>query len=321
MKFYKINEENLKIFESVRDAYGDTLCKLGEKHKNIVVLDADLANSTQTIMFGKKFPDRFFDIGIAEQNMMDIAAGLAISGKVPFASTFAMFATGRAWDQVRNIISHDKLNIKIVATHGGISIGEDGHSHQATEDIALMSIIPNMRVIVPSDATETRKVIEKIYKIDGPFYVRLTRPSLAKIFDDDYEFELGKAVKIIDGNDVSIFANGIMIKEAINAAKILKECNIHASVIIMSSVKPIDRDSIIEEANRTNLIVTCEDHQINGGLGSAVMQVLAEKRPTLIKRIGLNDEFGQSGNIQSLFKYYKMDAESIAETIKEFVKK
>ncbi|MFN3528121.1 MAG: transketolase family protein [Candidatus Altarchaeaceae archaeon] len=321
MKFYKFKEENLKILESTRNAYGDTLCKIGEKEKNLVVLDADLAESTQTIRFGKKFPDRFFDVGIAEQNLMGIAAGLALCKKIVFVSTFAIFATGRAWDQIRNVISHDKLNVKIVASHGGISIGEDGHSHQATEDIGLMRVIPEMRVIVPADATETRKVIEKIYNMEGPFYVRLTRPSVPKIFDDDYEFELGESVKLIDGDDVSIFACGIMVKEAIDAAKILKEKNIYASVINMSSIKPIDEKGIIKEAEITGRIITCEDHQINSGLGSAVAEILSEKKPTPLKRIGLKDEFGRSGSKEDLFKYYNMDSESIAKAAIELVKK
>lgn len=326
MKFYPVNPKNLEILEDVRNAYGDTLVSLGERFNDVVVMDADLAESTKTIKFKKRFPKRFFDMGIAEQNLMDVAAGLAMSGKIVFASTFAYFGSGRAWDQVRNIIAHDKLNVRIVVTHSGLGVGEDGHSHQALEDIGLMRMIPNMKVIVPADATETKKVIEKCVEIDGvmkgPVYVRLVRQkNLPKIFDDDYEFELGNAVKLIDGSDVSIIACGAMVSKAIKASEILKNEGIKASVINMSSIKPIDENAILKEAKRTNGIITVEDHSIIGGLGSAVAEILSEKMPTLMRRIGTRDCFGQSGSYEELYKYYKMTANDISNAAKEILKK
>ncbi|MDI6730012.1 MAG: transketolase family protein [Candidatus Altarchaeum sp.] len=325
MKFYPVNAKNLETQEDVRGAYGDTLVNLGEKFNNVVVLDADLSESTKTIKFKEKFSKKFFDVGVAEQNLMDVAAGLSMSGKIVFASTFAYFGSGRAWDQIRNIIAHDKLNVRIVVTHSGLGVGEDGHSHQALEDIALMRVIPCLKVIVPADATETKKVIEKSVEIDramrGPMYVRLVRQNVPKIFDDDYEFELGNAVKLIDGSDVSIIACGVMVSKAIEASKILKNEGIKASVINMSSIKPIDENAILEEARRTNAIITAEDHSTTGGLGSAVAEILSEKKPTLMRRIGTNDCFGQSGNRDELYKYYGMTAKDIANAAKKILKK
>jgi len=330
MKFYPVKEENLAIHESPRNTYGDTLVQSGERFSNIVVLDADLAESTQTKRFKKRFPGKFFDAGVAEQNLMGVAAGLAMSGKIVFASTFAYFGSGRAWDQVRNIIAHDKLNVRIVATHSGLGVGEAGHSHQALEDIALMRAIPNMKVVVPADATETKKVIEKSAETDGimkgTVYIGLVRQNVPKIFDDDYEFELGKAVKLADeelanGDDVSIIACGVMVSKAIEAGKILKNEGIKASVLNMSSIKPIDENAILEEANKTNAIITAEDHSVISGLGSSVAEILAEKRPTIMKRIGTNDCFGQSGTHDELYKYYGMTAKDIANAAKKILKK
>jgi len=252
---------------ATRDAYGEALAELGETNKDVVVLDADLSGSTKTAIFAKKFPERFFNMGIAEQNMMGTAAGLAASGKIPFASTFAIFATGRAWEQVRQSIAYPKLNVKIVATHAGITVGEDGASHQSVEDIAVMRVIPNMTVIVPADGVETKKVINEIVRYRGPVYVRLSRGKSPVVLDDSYSFEIGKGVVLKDGTDVSLIACGVMVYKALQAADILGKEGVSARVINISSIKPIDVDLIIRAARETGCVVTAEEHSIVGGLG------------------------------------------------------
>ena len=309
-----------RTFKSPRAEYGKALVELGKQNENIVVMDADLSCSTQTKMFAKEFPERFFNVGIAEQDLMATAAGLATVGKIPFVSTFAMFASGRAWEQIRNSICYSKLNVKIAATHGGITVGEDGASHQALEDISLMRSIPNMVVIVPADGEETKQAIEFAAKYNGPVYIRIARAELADIFDTSYKFNIEKAVKIREGKDVTIISNGDTLVEVIDCAKILKENGIDAEVIHIPVVKPIDKTSILESVKKTKKVVTVENHSVIGGLGSAVSEVLSENCPTLLKRIGINDEFGQSGKAKDLMNFYGLTAQKLSETITEFIK-
>lgn len=307
--------------KSIRSAYGKTLVELGKENKNIVALDADLACSTQTIMFGKEFPERFFDMGIAEQDMIATAAGLASQGKIPFASTFAMFATGRTYDQIRNSVAYPKFNVKIVATHGGITVGEDGASHQALEDVALMRNIPNMTVIVPADCKECEEVIKFAASYHGPMYIRIARTNVPDIFDEDYKFELNKAKILKEGKDVTIVTNGETLAEVIECAEILQKSGIGAQIIHMPVVKPIDNGTILEEAKKTNFVVTVENHSIIGGLGSAVCEVLSEDMPTFVYRIGINDEFGQSGEQRQLMDFYGLTSEKLAEKIEKKFRK
>lgn len=307
--------------KSIRSAYGKTLVELGKINKDIVALDADLACSTQTIMFGKEFPERFFDMGIAEQDMIATAAGLASQGKIPFASTFAMFATGRTYDQIRNSICYPRFNVKIVATHGGITVGEDGASHQALEDVALMRNIPNMTVIVPSDCRECEEVIKFAATFNGPMYIRIARTNVPDIFDENYKFELNKAKILQEGKDVTIVTNGETLAEVIEAAQILKKSSIDAQIIHMPVVKPLDNDTILNEAKKTNFVVTVENHSIIGGLGSAVCEVLSEKMPTIVYRIGINDEFGQSGEQRELMEFYGLTSDKIAQKIERKLRK
>ena len=302
---------------ATRDAYGEALLELGQKRKDIVVLDADLSGSTKTGKFAKAFPDRFYNIGIAEQDMIGTAAGLALSGKLPFASTFAVFETGRAWEQVRQTICYSNLNVKLVATHGGISVGEDGASHQATEDIALMRVLPNMTVIVPADALETTQVIYAIVDYCGPVYVRLGRSKVPPVMPDDYKFRMGKAFTFATGRDVNIVAIGIMVSVALEAAKILAQEGIDAGVINMSTVKPLDTKTLLKVAGTCKLIVTAEEHSIVGGLGGAVSEFLSENHPVHLRRIGLKDAFGCSGAPEELMKHYGLTAKDIVKTIKE----
>lgn len=309
-----------KTLKSVRAEYGKTLVELGKKNNNIVVIDADLSCSTQTQMFAKEFPERFFNVGIAEQDAMTTAAGLSTVDKIPFVSTFAVFASGRAWEQIRNAICYPKFNVKIVATHGGITVGEDGASHQALEDIALMRAIPNMKVIIPADVTETRQVIEYIAEYDGPVYVRISRSNLPDIFDESYKFNPNKAVVIQEGSDLTIVTNGETLIETIECAKILSTNNIHAEIINVPVVKPIDSETIIKSAQKTNRVVTVENHSIIGGLGGAVCELLSENYPTKVLRIGTNDEFGQSGEAKELMDLYGLSAEKLAEKIIGFIK-
>jgi len=302
---------------ATRDAYGEALLELGKKRDNIVVLDADLSGSTKTGKFAKAFPGRFYNIGIAEQDMIGTAAGLALSGKLPFASTFAVFETGRAWEQVRQTICYSNLNVKLVATHGGITVGEDGASHQATEDIALMRVLPNMTVIVPADALETKQVIHAIADYCGPVYVRLGRSKVPAVMPDDYKFKIGKAYTFSTGRDVNIIAMGIMVSIALEAAKTLKQEGIDTGVINMSTVKPFDIKTLLNAAKSCRLIVTAEEHSIVGGLGGAVSEFLSENHPVHVCRIGLKDAFGCSGTPEELMKHYGFTAANIAKTVRK----
>lgn len=298
---------------ATRVAYGKTIVEVGKTNPKVVVLDADLSASTQTKHFAKEFSERFFNVGVAEQNLIVTAAGIAMGGYIPFVSTFAIFATGRAWEMVRLSVCYQELDVKICATHAGLTVGEDGASHQTVEDIALMRVIPNMRVIVPADGIETDRVIRKIAETKGPFFVRLARAATPIIFGDDYKFEIGKGHLIREGNDITIIACGLMTVHAIEAAKILEGKGISATVINMSSIKPIDREMIVKWAKKTGKVITAEEHSIIGGLGGAVCEVLSEECPTPVKRLGVCDEFGQSGPANDLIAHYHLMPEDIAE--------
>lgn len=306
---------------ATRESYGNALAELGDKYENLYVLDADLAAATKTGIFKKKFPDRFFDCGIAESNMMGVAAGLAATGKIPFASTFAMFAAGRAFEQVRNSIGYPHLNVKIGATHAGISVGEDGATHQCNEDIALMRTIPGMTIINPADDVEARAAVEAAILHNGPVYMRFVRLA-APVFNDPatYKFELGKGIQLRDGKDIAIIATGLMVSEAIEAAKALSAEGIDAMVINIHTIKPIDKDIIINAAKKTGLILTVEEHSVIGGLGSAVADVLAENYPAKMVKIGVNDEFGHSGPAVDLLKEFGLCAENIVNKARDAVK-
>ena len=309
-----MNEEK-KI--ATRQSYGEALEELGEKNKNIVVLDADLSSATKTNIFAKKFPDRFIDVGIAEQNLIGMAAGLTAYGKIPYASTFAVFAAGRAYDQVRNSICYPNLNVKICATHSGITVGEDGATHQMLEDLSLMRTLPNMQVFSPSDDVQTRWIIEEISKIEGPAYVRLARIATPVIYNENQKFEIGKMVQLGEGTDATVFATGVMVSESLKAQEKLAEEGINIRVIDVHTIKPIDREMIIKCAKETKKIIAIEDHSIIGGLGSSVCEVLAEEYPTRVIRMGMKDRFGKSGKGEQLLKYFKMDSEAIMEKVKE----
>ena len=302
--------------QATRDAYGLALVELGKENENVVVLDADLSKSTKTCNFKEAYPERFFNMGIAEQNLLGTAAGLAASGKIPFASSFAVFAVGRAYDQIRNSIAYPKLNVKIAATHAGITVGEDGGSHQMLEDIALMRALPNMTVIVPADGVETRAAILAAAEYKGPVYIRLGRSKVETIFDENYKFRLGKGVVVKDGTDVTLIACGIMVEVALRAAELLAADNISAAVVNISTIKPIDAALITKMAEQTGAVVTCEEHNIIGGLASAVAEVLVEKCPVPMERVGVEDKFGQSGLPDELMKAYGLTAEHIAEKAK-----
>ena len=302
--------------QATRDAYGLALVELGKENENVVVLDADLSKSTKTCNFKEAYPERFFNMGIAEQNLLGTAAGLAASGKIPFASSFAVFAVGRAYDQIRNSIAYPKLNVKIAATHAGITVGEDGGSHQMIEDIALMRALPNMTVIVPADGVETRAAILAAAEYKGPVYIRLGRSKVETIFDENYKFRLGKGVVVKEGTDVTLVACGIMVEAAMRAAEMLAEDNISAAVVNISTIKPIDTALITKMAEQTGAVVTCEEHNIIGGLASAVAEVLVEKCPVPMERVGVEDKFGQSGQPDELLKAYGLTVENIAEKAK-----
>ena len=303
---------------ATRDSYGKALAELGAQYENLVVLDADLAGATKTAVFQKAFPERHFDCGIAEGNMMSVAAGLAASGLVPFASSFAMFAAGRAFEQVRNSIGYPHLNVKIGATHGGISVGEDGASHQCCEDFALMRSIPGMVVMSPADDVEARAMVKAAYLHEGPVYMRFGRSGIPVFHDESYEFQIGKGEIVKDGTDVAIIANGLMVYEAMMAAEELKDAGIDAMVINMATIKPLDEELVLEAAKKCGKVITCEEHSIIGGLGEAVAAALSEKLPTPLKRIGVNDVFGQSGPAAEVLKFYGLSTENIVKTVKEF---
>ncbi len=304
---------------ATRDAYGDTLKELGELNKDIVVLDADLSGSTKTSVFAKAYPERFFNVGIAEQNLIGTAAGLATAGKIPFASSFAMFATGRAFEIIRNSVCYPKLNVKVAATHAGLTVGEDGATHQALEDISLMRSLPNMIVLSPADAIETRECILKAVEHNGPVYIRLGRAKVPVIFDENYKFEIGKGVELRQGIDVTIIATGVMVEKAILASEKLAEEGISARVINMASIKPIDEEIIVKAAKETKGIVTVEEHSIIGGLGTAVAEVVAEKHPTKVLRIGTMDTFGESGDGFELLEKYGLSVNNIIKKAKELI--
>ena len=302
---------------ATRDSYGNALKELGAEYQNLVVLDADLAGATKTGTFKKAFPDRFFDCGIAEANMVCMAAGMSTAGLVPFASSFAMFAAGRAFEQVRNSIGYPHLNVKIGATHGGISVGEDGASHQCCEDFALMRSIPGMTVICPADDVEAKAAVKAAYLMDGPVYLRFGRLAVPVFHSEDYKFEIGKGEVLKDGNDVAIIANGLLTYEAILAGEELEKQGIHARVINMATIKPLDEELVLKAAKECGKVITCEEHSVIGGLGEAVCSLLAEKCPTLVRRIGVNDEFGHSGPAVDLLKQFGLSSENIVAVAKE----
>lgn len=304
---------------ATRQSYGEALKQLGEGNKDIVVLDADLSQATKTNIFAKEFPERFFDMGISEQDMIATAAGFATCGKIPYASTFAMFAAGRAYDQIRNSICYPKLNVKICATHAGVTVGEDGATHQMLEDISLMRTIPNMTVMSVSDDTQTKWAVKEISKIDGPVYLRLSRLSTPIIYDENQKFEIGKGIQIGKGTDATIFATGVTVSEALKAQEELKKSNINIRVVDIHTIKPIDKELVIKCAIETDKIITIEDHNIIGGLGSTICEVLSEEYPCMVTRMGIKDTFGKSGKAEELMKYFKIDSESIVEKIKEVI--
>ena len=306
---------------SMREAYGKTLVELGRENQGIVVLDADLSASTMTKYFMEEFPQRSFDVGIAEQNMIGIAAGLAASGKIPFASTFAVFAPGRCFDQIRMSIAQSDLNVKLVVTHGGLSVGEDGTSHQAIEDLTLICSLPGFTVIVPADAIETVAVIKAIASHQGPCYVRLGRPNLPIVLDDDYKFEMGKAVTLKNGTDATIISIGIMVAPALDAADVLARENINCRVLNMSTLKPIDKEAIIHAAEETGAIVTAEEHMEHGGLSAAVARILSENHPTPIEYIAVRDTYASSGKPAELLERYGLTANDIIAAVRKAIKR
>lgn len=305
---------------ATRQSYGETLVELGKENSNILVMDADLAEATKTAIFKKAFPDRFFDAGIAEGNMMGIAAGLASCGKTVFCSSFAMFATGRSYEQIRNTIAYPRLNVKICASHAGITVGEDGASHQCVEDIALMRAIPGMVVMCPADDVEARAAVRAAAQYKGPVYMRLGRAAVPVINDPaTYKFEWGKGIKVKDGKDLTLIASGIMVDSANKAAEMLAKDGIDARIIDIHTIKPIDEDIIVEAAKETGVIITLEEHSVIGGLGSAVCDVLAEKYPVRVKKIGINDVYGESGSAAALMEKYRLDGKGVYEQVKEYL--
>jgi transketolase len=307
---------------ATRDAYGKALAEIGKENYNVVVLDADLKVSTKTVGFAKAFPDRFFDMGVAEQDMVGTAAGLAAAGKIVFASTFAVFGSGRAWDQVRVSVAYTRLNVKLAVTHAGITTGEDGASHQANEDIAIMRAIPNMTVVVPSDGVETEKVIREAVKFYGPMYIRLSRPKTPVIHDDpNYHFRIGKGEVMRAGTDATIIACGLMVALALDAAELLAKEGTKVRVVNLATIKPLDAELIVNCAKETGAVVTAEEHSILGGLGGAVAEVLGENAPVPMARVGLKDTFGESGTPEELLVKYGLTAEEIARAVRSVIKR
>lgn len=302
---------------ATRESFGKALVELGKENENVVVLTADLAGATKTNLFEEEFPERFINVGIAEQNMIGIAAGLSTTGKIPYASTFAMFAAGRAYDQIRNSVAYPNLNVKICGTHAGITVGEDGATHQMLEDLSLMRSIPNMTVLCPSDDIQTKWVTKAIAEFKGPVYIRLARVSTPVIYNENQEFEIGKMVQIGKGTDATVFATGIEVAEALKAKQELEKENINIRVVDVHTIKPIDKEMVIKCAKETKKIITIEDHNIVGGLGSAICEVLSEEYPTKVTRMGMKDMFGKSGKAEQLLKYFKLDSNAIIEKVKE----
>ena len=306
---------------ATREGYGQALVELGQQYENIVVLDADLAGATKTGTFKKAFPDRHLNFGIAEGNMMSAAAGLAATGMVPFASSFAMFATGRAFEQIRNSIAYPHLNVKVCASHGGISVGEDGASHQCCEDYALMRSLPGMVVMSPADNVEAIAMVKAAYEYVGPVYIRTGRSAVPVFHEEGFKFEIGKGEIVREGADIAIIANGLMVYEAMKAGEALAAEGINAMIINMATIKPLDEALVLEAAKKCGKVITCEEHSIIGGLGEAVCSLLSEKLPTPVKRIGMNDEFGRSGPAAELLKHYGLCAENIVKVTKDFLGK
>ena len=306
---------NSEIKKATRESYGEELEKLGRENEKIVVLDADLSTATKTNIFAKSFPDRFFDMGIAEQNMMATAAGFATCGDIPYVSTFAMFAAGRAYDQIRNSICYPKLNVKICATHAGITVGEDGATHQMVEDISLMRAIPNLTVICTSDDTQTKWAVREISKIDGPVYLRLCRLATPIIYNENQGFEIGKAVQIGEGTDATVFATGVTVSEALKAKEELAGRGVNIRVVDIHTIKPIDKEMIIKCARETNKLISIEDHNIIGGLGTAIAEVLTESEPKKLIRLGIKDTFGKSGKAEELMRYFGINSENIINSV------
>jgi transketolase central region len=303
------------IKKATRQSYGEALAELGKENENVVVFDADLSTATKTMLFAKKFPDRFFEMGIAEQDMLATAAGFSTCGKIPYVSTFAVFAAGRAYDQIRNSICYPKLNVKICATHSGITVGEDGATHQMLEDLSLMRTLPNMTVMCTSDDTQTKWAIKEISKINGPVYLRLSRMETPIIYEENQKFEIGKAVQIGEGTDATVIATGDVVAEAIKAKEELENRGINIRVLDMHTIKPIDKEQIVKCAKETKRIITIEDHNIIGGLGSSVCEVLAEEYPCKVTRMGIQDIFGKSGKAEELMEYFGITAKNIVEEI------
>ncbi len=304
-------DKNLK--KATRQSYGEALLELGKENEKIVVFDADLSNATKTSLFAKEFPNRFFDMGIAEQNMISTAAGMATCGKIPYASTFAVFAAGRAYDQIRNSVCYPNLNVKICATHAGVTVGEDGATHQMIEDISLMRTLPNMTVISTSDDLQTKWAVKEINKIDGPVYLRLSRLATPAIYNEEQSFEIGKAVQIGNGTDATIFATGVTVSEAIKAQEMLKENGVDVRVVDVHTIKPIDKEMIVKCAKETGKLISIEDHNVIGGLGSAIAEVLTDEYPSKLIRLGINDMFGKSGKATELMEYFGITAKEIVK--------